>query len=148
MRMSGVKDFKRLKEVAKKTKCRIKLNTKNGMPFLMNKYRKRKVFFACLMIIIVFLYAESRFIWNIQIEGIDRIEEAKIREVLSEAGLDVGKRKSKIKTGEIINKVRLQMEDIAWMNISLKRNKHCCTNSRNNKKARNNTIRRILQYSF
>jgi len=92
MQMSGVKDFKKLKEVAKKTKCKIKLNSKRGMPFFINRYRKRKAFLACVIVIIVLLYAESRFIWNIKIEGIDRIEEEQIKNALTDAGLEVRKK--------------------------------------------------------
>ena len=40
----GIKDFKRLKEVSKKTKCKMKIERKKGLPFLMNRYRKRKIF--------------------------------------------------------------------------------------------------------
>lgn len=42
---------------------------------------------------------------------------------------------------EIINKVRLKIDDIAWMNISLRRNEYKSTNSRNNAKTRYNTTR-------
>lgn len=89
--MYGIKDFKRLKNVAKKTGCKIQINSKNGIPFFMNKYRKRKAFLICLILLTVFLFAESRFIWNIQIEGIDRISEEEIRNALLDAGLGVRK---------------------------------------------------------
>ena len=39
---------------------------------------------------------------------------------MEEAGLKTGKLKSKIDTKEIINKIRLQRKDIAWMGIELK----------------------------
>ena len=123
----GLKDFKKLKEVAKKTNCRIKLNTRRGMPFLMNRYRKRKIFFVLLAVITALIYVESKFVWNIQIEGLGRIKEEEILSELSECGLSIGSLKSKINSKEIINKVRLSRDDIAWMNIDLKRNKYYST---------------------
>ena len=33
----SIKDFKRIKEIAKKTKCRININKKRGLPFMLNK---------------------------------------------------------------------------------------------------------------
>ena len=134
----GIKNFKKLKEVAKKTKCKIKLEDRRGIPFLMNKYRKRKIFFIFILIIAVFLYGESKFIWNIEIDGTERIPEEEIKQELSEYGLKIGKLKSKIDTKEIINKMRLKRDDIAWMNIDLRRNECDYKNFRNNRKARNN----------
>lgn len=83
----GIKDFKRIKSIARKTKCRVTLNSKRGLPFFMNRYRKRKVFGIFLVAIAVLIFAQSRFIWNIQIEGLSRIQEDEIYEELQECGL-------------------------------------------------------------
>lgn len=116
----GIKDFKKLKQTAKKTRCRVKLNTKRGLPFIMNRYRKRKIFFILLVTILVLIGLESRFVWNIEVQGLNRIPEEEIRAELAECGLNIGALKSKIETREIINKIRLKRDDIAWMNIDLK----------------------------
>ena len=59
------------------------------MPFLLNRYRKRKIFFGLIGLIACLLFVESRFVWNIQIEGIDRISEEEILADLSNQGLSV-----------------------------------------------------------
>ncbi len=115
----GIKEFKKLKEIARKTACRIKINDRKGMPFFMNRYRKRKIFFILLASVIVFMYVESKFIWNIEVRGLERIQEQEILEELSTLGLNLGTRKSQINTKEIINAIRLKRDDIAWMNINL-----------------------------
>ena len=130
----GIHDFKRIKEVAKKTRCRIKLNSKHGLPFLMNRYRKRKIFAILLLVIFIFVYVQSRFIWNIQIEGLDRIEQSELMTQLESAGLRIGKPKSEVDVQEIINKIRLDRDDIAWMNMNLRRYKCNYTNCRNYRK--------------
>ena len=65
----GLKDFKRLKPIAKKTKCRVKIKKKKGMPFLLHRYQKRKIFFAFFLLIILVITILSNFIWNIDITG-------------------------------------------------------------------------------
>ena len=135
----GIKDFKRLKEVAKKTKCRIAINSKCGLPFFMNRYRKRKIFGIFLVLMIVLMYIQSTFVWNIEIQGINRIKEEEIIEELASMGLNIGTPKAKINTKEIINQIRLARDDIAWMNIDLRRNKCNSRNFRNNRKTRNNS---------
>lgn len=118
----GLRDFKKLKDVARRTNCRIKLNTRRGLPFLMDRYKKRKIFFMFLAIITIFIYTESKFVWNIEIQGANRISESEILEVLEEGGLKIGAKKSSIKPKEIINQIRLKRDDVAWMNIDMKRN--------------------------
>lgn len=115
----GIQDFKRLKQVSKKTKCKMKIEGKRGIPFLINRYKKRKIFFILLVIILFTMYGTSKYVWNIEIEGLEQISNEEILEELSNCGLYIGTRKSKVDTQEIINKVRLDRDDIAWMNINL-----------------------------
>ena len=36
----SIKDFKEIKDIARKTKCKVKINRKKGVPFVFNKYKK------------------------------------------------------------------------------------------------------------
>ena len=47
---TGIKDFKKMVNVARKTRCKIKIKNKRGIPFLLQKYKKRKLF-AILLIV-------------------------------------------------------------------------------------------------
>ena len=115
----SINDFKKIKTIAKKTKCKIMLNNKKGFPFLLHKYRERKIFLASLIIIALLIYVTSRFVWNIEIEGNENIQTTEIMEQINELGLKIGKSKSKIDQNEIIRKIRLQRNDIAWMGINI-----------------------------
>ncbi len=115
----GIKDFKKLKEISKSTKCKLKLQEKKGLPFLMNRYRKRKIFLILLILIAIFMYGTSKFVWNIEVIGNEEILKEDIIKDLEQCGLKVGSFKSNINTQEIINEIRLKREDIAWMNINL-----------------------------
>lgn len=116
----GIKDLKKVAKIAKKTKCKMKIVKKKGIPFLFNKYRKRKIFFALLILIIFILTISSNFVWNIQIieENNEALEN--IYQDIEKAGLTTGKLKNKVNAKEIINKIRLERNDIAWMGIELK----------------------------
>ena len=63
----GVRDYKQAVKIAKKCQCKIKINRKKGLPFILNKYRKRKIFALTLILVIVGIVAISNFIWNIEI---------------------------------------------------------------------------------
>lgn len=116
----GIKDLKRIAKIAKKTKCKMKILKKKGLPFFLNKYKKRKIFFIFLVLIIILLSISSNFVWNIEIveENNEQIEN--IYQDITDAGLSIGKPKSQVNSKEIINKIRLNRDDIAWMGIEQK----------------------------
>ncbi len=116
----GIHDFKEVCKIAKKTRCKIKIKSKRGVPFLVHRYKKRKIFFVFLLIIIVLTILSSNFVWNVDIKEENGHELENIAEDIAEAGLKIGEWKGKISTKEIINKIRLQRKDIAWMGIELK----------------------------
>lgn len=115
-----LKDFKEIVRVAKKTKCKIKIKSKRGIPFILHKYRKRKIFVFFLVIIIGLILFSSNFVWNIEIKEENDMPLENIMEDLEENGLKIGEWKQKINTKELINKIRLKRKDIAWMGIELK----------------------------
>lgn len=116
----GIKEFKKILKIGKQTKCKIKIVNKKGIPFIFNKYKKRKIFFFCLILIIVTLTILSNFIWNIQIIEENNQELTNIKEDIENCGLKIGMLKSKVKVKEIINKIRLNRNDIAWIGIEQK----------------------------
>ena len=115
-----IQDFKKLIEIAKKTKCKIKIRNKKGLPFLFQKYKKRKIFLILLIIFAFLIILSSNFVWNVDIQIEDGVEIENIQEDLKNAGLDIGKLKSNINTKNIINEIRLKRDDVAWMGIELK----------------------------
>lgn len=116
----SVSDFRRIKKLIKQSKCRLKINEKKGLPFLFQRYRKRKMFIILLIPIVLLVILSSRFIWNIEIQGADNINGQELMQQLQEQGLSIGKRKSSINTKEVIANIRLLRSDISWMEINLR----------------------------
>ena len=65
------------------------------------------------------LFMMSKFIWNIEVKGNTRISKIEILEELSKNGLKIGTYKGKINANSVINKIRLDREDIAWIGIDI-----------------------------
>ena len=115
----AISDFKKLKPIAQKTKCRIKICDKEGIPFFFHRYKKRKIFLLLFLLVMIGIGVLSNFIWNIEITGIETIDKQEIEQLLVENGLEVGKCKIGLSTNEIINQIRLQRDDIAWVGIEV-----------------------------
>ena len=115
----GIKDFKKLIPISKKTKCKIKINRKKGIPFLLNKYRKRKIFVLFLCLVMIAIIISSNYIWNIEIQIEENREVEGIEANIEEAGLRIGMLKSKLNVSNVIRKIRLERDDISWIGIQL-----------------------------
>lgn len=116
----GIKDFFEVIKIAKKLKCKVKITCKRGIPFIIHKYQKRKIFFISLFFIIVLISISTKYIWNINIQMEKGEEINGIEKDVKEAGLEVGMKKDKINIQEIITKIRLKRNDISWIGIELK----------------------------
>ena len=116
----GIRNYKDVVKIAKDCKCKIKINKKMGLPFLLNKYRKRKIFGIALLVIIVCIISVSQFIWNIEISGVDEVKQNEIMKIIENEGVKVGKYKNRIDLQSLINKIRLEREDIAWVGMEVK----------------------------
>ncbi len=113
-------DFKKIRCIAKNTKCKVRIKRKFGLPFLINRYRKRKVFAVALVVIAIFIFIITRFVWNVEVHGNKNIETCEILNMLEEYGIRSGNLKSKINKERIGNLIRLNREDISWIGISIK----------------------------
>lgn len=116
----SIKNFKRVKEVARKTKCRVHIERKKGIPFILNRYKKRKIFGLGLLIILIAIFLSSNFIWNIEIIGNEKISTEELIQDLKEEGLEIGKLKSSIDRNNVRNNMRLKRNDISWIGINIK----------------------------
>lgn len=116
----GINDFKKISEIARKTSCKVRILKKKGIPFLLNKYKKRKLFVLLLALVICIVFISSRYVWNIEVNVEDNLELENIAEDLENAGLTKGVLKTKIDTDRIINEIRLKRSDIAWVGLDIK----------------------------
>ena len=113
-------DFKEIRNIARKTKCKVKIKKKSGIPFVINKYRKRKIFAIAALVIAIFIFIITKFVWNVEIKGNKNIDSDEIKSLIAEFGVYEGKLKSDINIEKINNLIRLNRNDIAWIGITLK----------------------------
>lgn len=112
-------DFKKIRHIARKTSCRVSLDEKNGLTFFVRKYKKRKIFAIALLVIAIFCFFITRFIWNIELIGNENISEEEILSDLAEYGIKEGKLKYGIDLEKIKNEMRLKRNDLAWIGIDI-----------------------------
>ncbi len=115
----NISDFKKIRSIAKKTKCKVYIKEKKGIYFTLFKYRKRKLVFILIFLILVFSIAFSTFIWNIDVIGNENVSKEEIISILKDSGLYIGKNKIGLDKKDIVNKFRSKNSDISWLGIDI-----------------------------
>ena len=114
-----ISNFKKLIPIARKTKCQVKIKEKKGMYFTLFKYRRKKPLIYILVFFIIFTISFSMFIWKINITGNDQISNQEIISKLKESGIYVGKCKIGLDKKDVINKLRVNIPELAWAGIEI-----------------------------
>ena len=114
------KDFRHASAVANQTDCRVKVLTKQGLPYMLKRNSHRKALFFCVLLFGLLLFGMLSLIWKVEITGIDRIPKGKIEQLLRENGIHpyallYGTDKTKA-----INRITAELDDIAWMGIEIR----------------------------
>ena len=108
----NIKDFKKLRKISKKTKCKVLIKEKKGVYFTLFKYRKRKIVFVLLFLVLIFSISFSTFVWNIEVIGNETISKEEIIDNLKESGLFIGKSKIGLDKKDIVNNFRTKSRAI------------------------------------
>ena len=116
----SIKGFKQLRECAHKTKCKVRIKKKNGAPFIIHKYRKRKILIGGLLFFIIFVYALSCFVWLVDVKGNNRISREQLLNFCASEGLHIGAFKYKIDNKRLKTDLMNSFHDISWLDIHMK----------------------------
>ena len=114
-----VKGFRKLKPILRKTKTRITILERYGVPFFFFKYRKRKLFFGGIFLCIAIIFTLSRYIWNIEVKGNQTITDEVVIEYLKKTGVFHGMKRSDVNCEKIDTGIRKNFNEIIWVSASL-----------------------------
>lgn len=116
----SIKDYKKLRPFVRKTRTKIILLEKHGLPFFLHRFRKRKMFFAGLILCAATIYALSIFVWNIHFEGNVTQTNEELLQYLETLNVEHGTLKSHIFCEEIETKLRTQYPNMLWVSAEMR----------------------------
>ncbi len=83
------RDFRRVKNICKTAKCKVKIANKSGVPFTLQKYRHRKLFALLIAIVSTTITILNLFVWKVEIIGDFTFSIEEIRKDLEEEKIKV-----------------------------------------------------------
>ncbi|WP_364149247.1 sporulation protein YqfD [Paenibacillus sp. LPE1-1-1.1] len=83
----SVSDFFGLRPYLKETGCRIHVTKRKGLPFLLVKAERRKLFAGGIVLFFAIIFMLSSLVWNIEVRGNVKLTEDQVRQAAKEEGL-------------------------------------------------------------
>lgn len=114
-----IKGYKNIRSVARRSGVRLKIKTRNGMPFVFEKYKYRWGMVIGAVFFVMMLSFLSTRIWYVEVSGNERFSSDSIIEVFDSMGVTIGKRKKDIDTSQIQLKAYTELPDFSWVAINL-----------------------------
>lgn len=111
-------DFLESKSAIRKTGVKVSVKEKSGLPFLLKKINKRRVFVAGALLGVLFLVMMMRSIWAFEFEGTKRITDEQIVDYLESRGITIGTPIRELNYEELEQGLREQFPEITWASVS------------------------------
>lgn len=113
-------DFKRIRGAAFKSSARVTIEKRKGLPFLLKRYRKRKVFLAGLVLFLAALYLLSSLVWKIEVIGVEKTDLFALNRILKENGIKKWVWSRSIDEEKVRFEVLQQLNTVAWVGVRVK----------------------------
>lgn len=111
--------FKRVRPICRRTKTRAVIIKRQGLPFFIRRYEKRRYALVAAAVLIGILWYVSGHIMGITVFGNDRISTERILENLARSGISIGKSTSGIDSYHIRNRMLNDIDELAWVGINV-----------------------------
>ncbi len=120
-------DFPKLRDIARKTRTKVHIINKSGLPILLKKYKKRYFMLFGCVIFVLMLFISTKFIWSVEISGVENADVVAITKILKDSGIYQGAPKYRVRSSkEIKNIILNRVDNISWAWVYLKGTKAVC----------------------
>lgn len=114
-----IKDYKKIRVVRRQSGCRVHCRARFGAPFFAKKYQKRMGAAIGALLFALLLWFFSSRVWNIEIKGNRKTEDAVILSACRDIGIFEGASRRSIDPKQARLKLALALPDIAWASVNI-----------------------------
>ncbi len=119
----SVRSFRKLRPAAVRSKTRVHILSRHGVPFFLHRYRRRYALFIGGVLFLALLWVMSAFIWSVEIVGTEALPPETVVESLSELGFGVGSRTAKFDVRMLRQELLLKRPELSWASINIRGSK-------------------------
>ena len=111
--------FRGLKEIVRKTGAKVCIIRRSGLPFLLQRYRKRHLLLPGFFLCICLMLFLTRYIWGIDIRGNLTYTDDTLKKFLASRHVTDGMKKSDVNCPKIVRDLRKNYDGIIWVSASV-----------------------------
>ncbi len=115
----SISGYRKLRQVAYKTRTKVRMLNKSGLPFVLYKFKNRKLFFAGILLMMLFVWYITSLVLVVDIKGNMSVSDELIIETLENHGFKPGVKKSKVDPSKLQNDILLNIDELSWAWIDL-----------------------------
>ena len=112
-------EYKTLRQLAKRSFMKLRIQKKVGMPFLLRRYKERKGLLVGLISFFIIIYLLSLRIWVINISELEKLDREEVRTALVELGIEPGTKSSRINASLLENSLMKKYNNISWVSANV-----------------------------
>ncbi len=112
------KDYKDIRPLAKKSRVRLKVKSRHGLPFFVKAHKNRVGILIGVAVFVLVVYIMSCFVWTIDVTGLETISYTDVMQTLKDNGLYIGAFKPNCSFTNISRNTMIEIEDIGWMSLN------------------------------
>lgn len=116
---TSINGYLNIKKCAVRSGMRLKIRQRRGLPFFLNKYRRRSGLLIGFVLFIAIISVMSSMVWTINISGNSVTTNEEILAVLAEAGLEPGVFSDSLNAAEIRFFALSRLENVTYIAINL-----------------------------
>lgn len=116
---TSIRHYKKIKSAATRSGMRTKIESKQGLPFIISKNKKRIGLFYGAAIAAAFLGIMSTMIWSINISGNNVVTDEQILKALEEAGIHHGTFRKDINAATVRFDVMSKIPELSYLTVNV-----------------------------
>lgn len=116
---TDIASFRKIRQCVKNSGMKLKITKKGGLPFILNRYKRRTGLLTGITASILLVSYLSGFIWITEVKGNDSFTENQIIEICRKYGISQGTKKSTVNVSSINNRIKNDFENISWFALNI-----------------------------
>ncbi|MEG1847328.1 MAG: sporulation protein YqfD [Lachnospiraceae bacterium] len=115
----SIHGFLSLRPILKKTRTKVAILQRYGLPFFIKNLKKRTIFLLGIVGCLLFLIWMSTRLWTIDLVGNSTITRDEWMDYLTQVGIYYSMPKRKIDVEELEKKIRNQYDEVTWTSVKI-----------------------------
>lgn len=110
-------DFRRLRPIVRKTRCRVHIVARRGVPFHWRQFSRRKSMVMGVILCVALVILASSFVWVVEVEGLQERDPEVVLDAAMELGLAPGVPIYRLDLNQSARELAKELPFITWVGI-------------------------------